>query len=67
MDDRNRVKPETPEDAYWRAFDESVGQLNRKERRTARGRQIVAEAHAKALQSKIDALERMLKEQPCTS
>ena len=48
------------DEAYRKAYYENLGDLNRQQRRTARGRQLVAEAHAKALQARIDVLEDAL-------
>lgn len=50
-------RSELANDAYESTYREAVGLLNRAERRTARGRQLVAEAHAKALLAKIEILE----------
>ena len=52
--------------AFDFSYQEAVGHMNRADRRTAYGRQKVAEAQAKALQAKIDVLEAALKtkEQP---
>ena len=50
------------DEAYTQSYYESVGMLNRKERRTVHGRQLVAEAQAEALQKRCEALEEALKE-----
>ena len=49
---------ERADEQYSRVYMEEVGHLNRADRRTARGRLLVAEAHAKALQAKVEFLER---------
>lgn len=51
---------ERADDQYVQVYRSEVGHLNRAERRTAFGRQLVAEAHAKALQAKVDFLEQEL-------
>lgn len=45
------------QEAYVRAYYEALGSMNRKDRRTAYGRQLVAEAKNKALLAKIAVLE----------
>lgn len=58
-----RIEPSIEQkaaEAYERAFYDSVGHLNRAQRRTAHGKQLVAEAHAKALQAKVRMLEEEL-------
>jgi len=47
-------------DVYLREYLTRVGHLNRKERRTAHGRQLVAEAEAAALRAKVEFLEHKL-------
>lgn len=46
------------EEAYNRTYHECAGHLNRKDRRTVKGRLIVAEAEIKALRAKIAVLEQ---------
>lgn len=52
---------EKADEAFMRTYHDAIGHLNRAERRTAFGRQKVAEAHAKALQAKVDLLEEELR------
>lgn len=47
-------------EAFERTYYEAVGHLNRKDRRTAHGRMLVAEAKNKALLAKIAALEEAI-------
>ena len=49
---------ERADDRYFRVYQNEVGHLNRADRRTAHGRQLTAEAHAKALQAKVEFLEQ---------
>lgn len=62
----DRTVAEKADAAFHFSYQEAVGHMNRADRRTAYGRQKVAEAEAKALQAKIDVLEAALKtkEQP---
>jgi hypothetical protein len=48
--------------AYTQAYYDYLGHMNRKERRTAHGRMLVAEAENKALLAKIAVLEAELEE-----
>lgn len=50
-------------EAFHYTYYESVGNLNRKDRRTAKGRQVVAEAKLKASLAKISVLEEELRKQ----
>ena len=53
---------ERANDAYEHAYHTAVLNLNRHDRRTALGRQIVAEAKAKALEAKVSVLEAAIEE-----
>ena len=53
---------ERANDAYEHAYHTAVFNLNRRDRRTALGRQIVAEAKAKALEAKVSILEAAIEE-----
>lgn len=57
----DRTVTQKADDAFRWAYQDAIGHMNRADRRTAYGRQKVAEAKAKALQAKIDVLEEELK------
>ena len=60
MNPMQRPVKERADDEYSRVYLNEAGNLNRAERRTARGRQLVAEARVKALQAKVDFLEQLV-------
>ncbi len=53
---------ERANEIYDRTYHNEVGVLNRKQRRTVRGRMLVVEAENKALRAKLEFLEQENKE-----